>query len=80
MRPIYPASLKAAGVAGTVTMDAVIGTDGLVRELRNIRGPDPELEAAAADAVRQWRFSTTLLNCEPVEVEMHVTTNFTLKR
>lgn len=80
VRPIYPASLRAAGIDGTVTMDAVIGTDGLVRELRNIKGPHPDLEAAAADAVRQWRFSTTLLNCEPVEVEMHVTTNFARER
>jgi len=80
VRPIYPASLKAAGIAGTVTLDAVIGTDGLVRELRNVKGPDPELEAAAADAVRQWRFSTTLLNCEPVELEMQVTINFSLER
>jgi TonB family protein len=80
VRPIYPASLKAAGISGTVTMDAVIGTDGLVRELRNVKGPHPDLEAAATDAVQQWRFSTTLLNCEPVELEMHVTINFTVER
>jgi TonB family protein len=80
VRPIYPESLKGAGIGGTVTMDAVIGTDGLVRELRNIKGPHPDLGATAADAVRQWRFSTTLLNCEPIEVEMHVTVNFTVAR
>ena len=80
VRPVYPASMKAAGVTGTVTLDAVIGTDGLVREVRNVQGPNPDLEAAAAAAVRQWRFSTTLLNCEPVEVEMRVTVNFELGR
>ncbi len=79
VRPIYPESLKTAGIGGTVTMDAVIGTDGLVRDLRNIKGPHPDLDAAAAEAVRQWQFSTTLLNCEPIEVEMTVTTNFSVK-
>jgi TonB family protein len=79
VRPVYPEPLSAAGIGGTVTMDAVIGTDGLVRDLRNIKGDNSDLEAAAANAVRQWRFSTTLLNGEPIEVEMHVTTNFSIK-
>jgi len=76
VRPIYPEQLKAAKVSGIVTMDAVIGTDGLVLEIQNLHGPDPALELAAADAVRQWQFSATLLNCEPIEVDMHVITNF----
>jgi TonB family protein len=76
VRPVYPDHLRAAGIGGTVTMEAVIGTDGLVSEVKNVTGPHPELEASAADAVRQWQFSTTLLNCEPIEVGMKVTTNF----
>ena len=60
-------------------MDAVIGTDGLVREVDNVHGPDPALEQAAAEAVRQWQFSTTLLNCEPIDVNMHVTTSFRIE-
>jgi beta-lactamase regulating signal transducer with metallopeptidase domain len=76
VRPVYPEHLKASNVGGIVTMDAVIGVDGLVREIDNVHGPDPALEQAAADAVRQWQFTTTLLNCEPIEVNMHVTTQF----
>jgi len=76
VRPVYPEHLKAAKVGGIVTMDAVIGTDGVVRQIDNVHGPDPALEQAAADAVRQWEFSTTLLNCQPIDVNMHVTTNF----
>ena len=76
VRPVYPEHLKAAKVGGVVTMDAVIGTDGVVRQIDNVHGPDPALEQAAADAVRQWEFSTTLLNCQPIDVNMHVTTNF----
>jgi TonB family protein len=79
VRPIYPEHAKADKIGGVVTMDVVIGTDGLVREVQNLKGPDPSLEVAAADAVRQWQFSTTLLNCVPIEVEMNVTTNFSIK-
>jgi TonB family protein len=78
--PVYPEYLKASKVAGTVTMDAVIGTDGVVRDIKNLAGPHPALESAAADAVRQWQFSTTLLNCTPIEVDMRVTVNFAVQR
>jgi TonB family protein len=78
VRPTYPENLRAAKVGGTVTMDAVIGTDGLVREVNNVKGPHPDLEVAAANAVRQWQFSATLLNCEPIDVDMKVTTSFTI--
>ena len=79
VRPVYPEHLKSTKVGGVVTMDAVIGTDGLVREVDNVHGPDPALEQAAAEAVRQWQFSTTLLNCEPIDVNMHVTTSFRIE-
>ncbi|MCC7124782.1 MAG: TonB family protein, partial [Acidobacteria bacterium] len=73
---VYPESLRNTATGGIVTMKAVIGTDGTVRDIQALEGPHPELEAAAADAVRQWQFSATYLNCEPIEVQMKVTTNF----
>jgi TonB family protein len=79
VRPVYPAHLRAAKVGGVVTMAARIATDGTVLEVRQVKGPHPDLEAAAAEAVRQWQFSTTFLNCEPIEVEMKVTTNFAVE-
>jgi TonB family protein len=79
VKPVYPEHAKTEKIGGVVTMDVVIGTDGLVRDVQNLKGPDPDLEAAAADAVRQWQFSTTLLNCVPIEVEMNVTTNFSIR-
>jgi len=76
VRPIYPATLTASNIGGTVTMDAVIGTDGTVQEVSNVNGPHPDLETAAVAAVRQWQFTPTLLNCEPINVSMKVTTKF----
>jgi protein TonB len=37
------------------------------------------LDQAALDAVRQWRFTPTLLNGVPVPVIMTVTVNFSLR-
>lgn len=76
VRPVYPENLRTTKIGGTVTMNAVIGTDGFVRDVQNVKGPHPDLEIAAATAVRQWQFSTTLLNCEPIEVDMKVTVGF----
>ena len=76
--PIYPAIARAAGIEGTVILEAVIGTDGAVREVRALR-PAPFLEAAAVEAVQQWLFTPTRLNGEPVPVVMTVTVTFTLR-
>jgi protein TonB len=76
-RPIYPQVALAAKVEGTVTIEATISTDGSVINMRVTRS-QPLLDQAALDAVRQWRFTPTLLNGAPVEVIMNVTVNFTL--
>jgi protein TonB len=36
------------------------------------------LVKAAVEAVQQWRYRPYILNGEPVEVETHVTVNFSL--
>jgi protein TonB len=38
----------------------------------------PLLAQAAINAVKQWRYKPYLLNGEPVEVDCHITINFTL--
>ena len=66
-------------IDGVVTMDALIGTDGMVKDVRALDSPHPDLESAAVEAVRQWQFSPTLLNCVPIDVRMHVTTRFAIQ-
>jgi TonB family protein len=74
--PRYQEHLRPSGAAGVVTMQAVIDTAGQVGAVRNVRGPHPDFEAAAVTAVRAWEFTPTLLTCEPIEVEMAATVNF----
>ncbi len=75
-RPEYPAAMRSAGVSGRVVMNALIGTDGTIRDMQTIETTNAEFDQAAREAVRQWRFTQTLLNCVPVEVQMNVTTSF----
>ena len=78
VNPVYPADAQAAGIRGLVILGIVIGEDGSVIETE-VLSSIPELDQAAIDAVTQWQFEPTLLNGEPVEVEMEVTINFTLR-
>jgi protein TonB len=76
--PVYPIIAKAAHVQGTVFLEATIARDGSVRDLRVVSAPSM-LDEAAMAAVRQWRYTPSLLNGEPVEVLMTVTVRFTLQ-
>jgi protein TonB len=76
--PVYPPLARAAGVQGLVILEAVIGEDGGVRDVRVLRSA-PLLDQAAMEAVRQWRFTPTLLNGEPVPVVMTITVAFKLR-
>jgi TonB family protein len=78
VKPAYPPDALAAGVQGVVILEAVIATDGTVRDARVLRSI-PALDDAALGAVRQWAFTPTLLNGVPVEVIMTVTVNFTVR-
>ncbi len=78
-KPVYPTLAIQTRISGTVRLEAVIGIDGKVYSLRLVQG-HPLLVSAAIDAVKQWRYTPTLLNGEPVELEMQVDVNFQLAR
>jgi protein TonB len=65
-------------VEGLVILEAVIAEDGSVRDIRVLRSVQL-LDAAAVEAVREWRFTPTLLNGQPVPVVMTITVAFTLR-
>ncbi len=77
VQPTYPPLARAAHVSGTVQLQATIGRDGNIQNLRVISG-HPMLAPAAVQAVKQWKYRPYLLNGEAVEVETTVTVNFNL--
>jgi protein TonB len=79
VRPTYPESMRAAGREGIVPIEAMIGRDGHVASARVLSAQvHPDFAAAALEAVRQWRFTPTLLNGKPVDVVMTVSVTFKL--
>jgi TonB family protein len=77
--PEYPAGIERTG-RQLIVLEALIGIDGLVKQVRVANPVDPVLEAAAMAAVSQWQFTPTYLNCTPVEVSMKVTIDFEPKK
>jgi TonB family protein len=80
VQPLYPESAKAAGVQGTVVLHAVIGMDGKPLSLRVMNSQiDPDLARSAVEAVSQWRYTPTLLNGEPIEIDTTVSVVYSLQ-
>ncbi len=79
VKPIYPLPAKLARVEGTVVLHAVIDREGRITSLQVTSGP-PLLQAAARDAVRQWRYQPYILNGVAVEVETQVSVIFRMAR
>ena len=77
--PMYPFSARQKHIEGTVMLQAVIGKDGRIRDLKPLSGPK-ELIGAAVGAVQQWRYRPYILNGEPVEVRSQITVKFFLTR
>jgi protein TonB len=77
--PEYPQIARASHVQGVVIIQATIDSRGNVESAIVMRSI-PLLDEAALDAVRQWRFTPTLLNGTAVPVIMTVTVNFELSR
>ena len=75
--PIYPDIARAARVEGLVILEATIDERGVVTDARVLRSV-PLLDAAALAALKQWRYTQTLLNGTPVRVLMTVTFRFSL--
>jgi TonB family protein len=73
--PEYPELAKRARISGNVVLVVTVNEEGLVSEVRVVNG-HPLLNEAAISAVKQWRYSPTLLNGVPVPVMATVTVIF----
>jgi periplasmic protein TonB len=70
--PVYPVLPRQLGRSGRVELRAVISEDGTIESLEAVGG-DPMFFASAMQAVRQWRYTPTLLNGQPVKVDTLIT-------
>ena len=76
-QPVYPAFAKTARVQGVVEVSIVIDSKGNVTKTQVVKSI-PQLDRAAIDAVRQWKYAPTLVDGAAVPVTMIVQVAFTM--
>jgi protein TonB len=79
MEPIYPVLAKQIGKSGQVELHAIIGEDGSIQSLEAVSG-DPMFFASAMQAVKQWRYTPTMLNGQAVKVDTYITVIYHMTR
>ena len=73
--PVYPEQALAAGRQAFLVLEAIIDTNGKISQLKALHGP-ADFVNSATDAIRQWRYSPTELNGQPVPVVFTITMAF----
>ncbi|HLK32803.1 MAG TPA: TonB family protein [Terriglobales bacterium] len=71
---IYPVAPK-PNLVGKVVLKAIVGSDGAVKQVEVLSG-NRALAAAAARAVRHWRYAPAEVQGQAVEAETDVTVSF----
>jgi TonB family protein len=75
VNPDYPAEAVPQKLHGPVVLQATIGRDGSVEDLKIVRGYFV-LGKAAIAAVKQWQFKPYTLNGKPARTQTVITVNF----
>jgi periplasmic protein TonB len=76
--PVYPERARRARIQGLVILDCTVNAEGVVTDVKVLR-PISELNDAAIDAVKQWRYEPAKVNGVAVPIRMAVSVNFTLR-
>jgi TonB family protein len=79
VEPVFPTLPRQLGRSGRVELRAIIATDGSIQSLEVVGG-DPLFYQSARDAVRQWRYSPTVLNGQPVEIDTYISVIYSMER
>jgi len=74
--PKYPLEVMRQNVQGTVTLYAIIHSDGSVSDVRVLRGVDDRIDEYAREALAGWQFRPGTKNGTPVDIEAVVAVPF----
>ena len=80
VQPSYPDSARRLGIQGTTTLRVHVLADGKVGDVNVEQSAGhPELDQAAVDAARRWRFQPARRGTEPVPVWIRLAMKFTVR-
>jgi protein TonB len=80
VKPTYPSDARRAGIQGTTLLGVFVGADGRVANVvvRQSAG-HPDLDRAATEAVRRWRFEPARRDGEAVAMWVELPVEFHLR-
>ena len=79
VQPVYPDSARRLGIQGTTTLHVLVFADGHVAEVGLVQSAGhPDLDQAAADAVRRWRFEPARRGRDAVPMTVMLAITFRL--
>jgi TonB family protein len=78
-QPQYTEIARKARIQGVVIVQAIINKQGVVTDVKVLKGLPMGLDQAAVEAIGKWRFEAATLNGKPVDVYYNLTVNFTLQ-
>jgi protein TonB len=80
VKPVYPSSARRLGVEGTALLSVYVAADGQVTEVQvHESAGHPDLDRAAVDAVRRWRFEPGRRGAEPIGMWVRLPVHFVLR-
>jgi protein TonB len=78
-KPRYTVDALRAKIQGSVWLEVVVTREGRPDAARVVRSLDPDLDAEAISAVREWRFAPGRLANVPVDVVVTVVMDFAIR-
>ena len=80
--PVYPIEARRAGIHGVVRLEAIVGADGSVQDVRIVHSLDRVhgLDAEAVRAAKTWRFEAGLKDGSPVPVALTIEMTFAISK
>lgn len=78
-KPVYPSSLRAKGIKGTVLVEFIVDAEGKVATAKAIQSPNDEFSKAAEEAVLKWKFVPGMHDGKNVPTRLRVPVMFDLE-
>lgn len=77
--PVYPEKCKKEGIEGTVVLEIKIDEEGNVIDAKILKSVHPNIDKAAMEAIKKWKYKPVLKDGKPAPVVFAVTINFWLR-
>ncbi|MGH9319567.1 MAG: TonB family protein [Vicinamibacteria bacterium] len=78
--PLYTKSAFDRRIEGRVVLTVIVRKDGSIGPIRVQQSLEDELDEAAVEAVRKWRFDPAKLRGEPINVLANIEVDFSIQK